>query len=459
MRNREHGVAMNETETTRQSRVPRSMELYRRALELIPGGTQLVSRRPTRYANGVSPAYAVSAKGARFLDVDGHEYIDWVSGIGAIILGYCDPVVDEAVCKQIATGTMYSINHELEIELAEELCRTIPCAEMVRYAKCGGEACAIAARIARGATGRDVLLFCGYHGWHDWYLAANLDAEANLGAHLFPGIEPIGVPRGLAGTAIPFPYGDLPSLGQALDDHKGKVAAVIMEPLRSELPPPGYLAGVRSLCDDHGVILVFDEVSCGFRLRLGGVQEFSGVTPDLAVFAKSISNGYPMGAVVGKRDVMEHASRMFISSTYWSDTIGLRAALTTIRELRRRDVPARLDRLGRTIQDRLNSAAAETGAPVRCVGIAVHPRLQFDEDDPNLQARLATLYIQEMAKRGCHGYASFYLNAAQGDSEVGQTEAAAREVFRLIRQGLEDGNVDELLECDLTQDAFRRLVR
>src|SRR5215471_15091594 len=235
-------------------RVRRSLELYRRALELIPGGTQLISRRPTRYANGVSPIYAARARGARFWDVDGNEYIDWVSGIGAVILGYCDPVVDESVREQMASGTMYSINHELEVELAEELVRTIPCAEMVRYAKCGGEACAMAVRIARGVTGRDLVLFCGYHGWHDWYLAANLAAEANLNTHLFPDIEPIGVPRALAGTVRPFPYGDLSALGQLLDDHKGQVAAVIMEPLRSDVPPPGYLEGVLKLCHQYDVV-------------------------------------------------------------------------------------------------------------------------------------------------------------------------------------------------------------
>jgi glutamate-1-semialdehyde 2,1-aminomutase len=440
-------------------RVQRSMQLYRRALELIPGGTQLVSRRPTRYANGVSPVYAARAKGARFWDVDGNEYIDWVSGIGAIILGYCDDVVDDAVREQMARGTTYSINHELEIELAEELCRTVPCAEMVRYAKCGGEACAIAVRIARGATGRDKVLFCGYHGWHDWYLAANLAAEANLNAHLFPGIEPIGVPRALAGTVLPFPYGDLAALGQLLDDHKGQVAAVIMEPLRSELPPAGYLDGVRKLCRDHGAVLIFDEVSSGFRLRVGGAQEYLGVTPDMAVFAKAISNGYPMAAVVGKRAVMEAAARMFISSTYWSDTIGLRAALTTLRELRRRDVPSHLDRLGTELRRRLNAAAEETGLAVRCGGLSVHPALQFQTEDEALKGKLTTLYIQEMAKRGCHGYASFYLNAAQGAAEVEQTVTAAREVFALMQEGIRHGTIDALLECDLTQDAFRRLVR
>lgn len=440
-------------------RVRKSMHLYQRALRLIPGGAQLVSRRPTRYANGVSPVFAARAHGARFWDVDGNEYIDWVSGIGAIILGYCDPVVDEAVRRQISMGTMYSINHELEIELAEELTRTIPCAEMVRYAKCGGEACAIAVRIARGVTGRDKVLFCGYHGWHDWYLAANLAAEANLNAHLFPGIEPIGVPRALADTALPFPFGNLAALGELLDAQKGRVAAVIMEPLRSELPPAGYLQGVKKLCNEHGAVLIFDEVSSGFRIRLGGVQEYLNITPDMAVFAKAISNGYPMAAVVGRREVMEPAGRMFISSTYWSDTIGLRAALTTIQELRRRAVPAYLDGIGRELQDRLNQAAAETGLNVRCGGLSVHPSLTFQTDDASLKNKLATLFIQEMAKRGCHGYTSFYLNAAQGPAEIQQTVAAARTVFTLLQESWTKGTLDPLLECDLQQDAFRRLVR
>jgi glutamate-1-semialdehyde 2,1-aminomutase len=435
------------------------MELYRRALELIPGATQLVSRRPTRYAQGVSPVYAVRAKGARFWDVDGNEYIDWVSGIGAIILGYADPVVDDAVREQIASGTIYSINHELEIELADELVRTVPCAEMVRYAKCGGEACAIAVRIARGVTGRDKILFCGYHGWHDWYLAANLSAEANLNTHLFPGIEPIGVPRVLAGTAIPFPYGDLAALGELLDDHRGQVAAVIMEPLRSEEPPAGYLEGVARLSREHGAVFIFDEVSSGFRLAVGGAQSYVGVTPDMAVFAKAISNGYPMAAVVGKRAVMEPSARMFISSTYWSDTIGLRAALTTLREIRKRDVPTYLQRLGSELQRKLNEAARATGLSVHCGGLNVHPSLQFQTDDSAMKPKLTTLFIQEMAKRGCHGYPSFYLNAAQGKAEIEQTVNAARESFAVIQQGLSGGRVDELLQCDLQQDAFQRLVR
>jgi glutamate-1-semialdehyde aminotransferase len=237
-----------------------------------------------------------------------------------------------------------------------------------------------------------------------------------------------------------------------------------MEPLRSEWPPEGYLATVRKLTQEHNVLLIFDEVSTGLRFSPGGVQPLLGVTPDMAVFAKSISNGYPMGAVVGRRDVMEPAARMFISSTYWSDAIGLRAALTTLREVRRRHVPTYLKELGNSLQQRLNRVAEETGAPVRCIGIPYHPQLVFDVEAPlgvcsELHRRLATLYIQEMAKRGCHGYASFYLNAAQGEAELDQTTQAARETFSLIAQGLARGNIDDLLECEVHEDVFRRLVR
>ena len=441
------------------ARVRRSMELYARAEELIPGGTQLISRRPTRFAYGVSPAYAERASGARFWDVDGNEYIDWVSGIGAIILGYADPVVDEAVIEQIRRGNGFSINHELELELAELLIDTIPCAEMVRYAKGGGEACAIAVRIARGVTGRDKVFFCGYHGWHDWYLAANLADDASLNSHLFPGIEATGVPRALKDTAIPFPYGDTDALGQLIDDHRDSIAAVIMEPLRSELPPERYLEAVASMCRQSGIVLIFDEVSTGFRPSAGGIQPVTGVTPDMAVFAKSISNGYPMGAVVGRRDVMEPATRMFISSTYWSDTIGLRAALTTLQEIRRRDIPRHVHHLGTRLQTSLKQLAQECNVPISCAGVSYHPHLHFDVDDPELQTSLATLYIQEMAKRGCHGYPAFYLNAAQGGGEVEQTLRAARETFLILADGLERNAVGELLECENREDAFRRLVR
>ena len=440
------------------SRITKSWAMYHRALELIPGGTQLISRRPTRFAFGVSPIFATRGKGARIWDVDGNEYIDWVSGIGAILLGYADPVVDEAVKSQIDQGTNFSITHELELELAEELVATIPCAEMVRYTRSGGEACAVAVRIARGTTGRDKILFCGYHGWHDWYMASNLSAEPGLDEHLFSGIEPIGVPRSLKETAIPFPYNDLNTLGELLDRNRGEVAAIIMEPFRSELPPDGYLAGVQRLAREHDVILIFDEVTTGFRLATDGIQSVVGVVPDMSVFAKSISNGYAMGVVTGKQEVMSPAAQMFISSTYWGETVGLTAALTTLREVKRRNVPAIVQHIGEQLKSGLSEIASEIGLPAVCKGASIHPYLEFQIDDAETKTKLNTLYIQEMAKRGCHGYTSFYLNASQGDAEITQTLEAARETFTILADGLNENRIDDLLECVPKQEYFQRLV-
>ena len=449
---------MATTDAAAGGRVARSMEMYQRLLELIPGGTQLISRRPTRYALGVSPVVATRGKGSRIWDVDGHEYIDWVSAIGSVILGYADPVVDQAVKQQIDRGTNFSITHELELELAELLVERIPCAEMVRYARGGGDACSVAARIARGSTGRDRILFCGYHGWHDWYQAANHGSEGDLDEHLFPGIEPIGVPSALAGTAIPFAYGDLDGLGERLDRYRGEVAAVMMEPMRSELPAEGYLEGVASLCRDHDVVLIFDEVSTGFRPSDAGVQPVLGVEPDMAVFAKSISNGYAMGAVVGRRDVMAPADRMFVSSTYWGETVGLAATVATLTELRNRNTAQTLARTGAALKQRLNDVASDVGVSICCTGVDYHPHLEFSVEDPVLGNKIATLYVQEMAKRGHHGYASFYLNESQGEVEIEMVSDAAREVFALIGETIDDGRIDERLEAEDRQEFFRRLV-
>ena len=438
--------------------VTRSYEIYERAGELIPGRTQLISRRASRYANGISPVYAQSAKGSRFIDVDENEYIDWMSSVGAVILGHADDVVDRAVEEQIKRGSLYSLNSPLEIELAEELVDTIPSAEMVRYTKGGGEACAAAARIARGTTGRDKIIFCGYHGWHDWYQAANYEADPVSGEFPFAGIEPVGVPKVLAGTVIPFPYGDLDALRDLLDEHAGEVAAVMMEPLRSTLPEPGFLEGVKELAHAHGAILIFDEVSCGWRLSVGGVQEYVGVTPDMTVLAKAMSNGYPMGAVVGSREVMEPASRMFVSSSYWSDNIGLTAALTTIRELKRRDSAAFFLETGEKLRGALNGSIADAGLSGEYTGLHPALNLSLSLPDEDLRPKVNTLFIQEMARRGVHCPMGFILNMAHTDEVIRQTAEAASEAFDVIRSGLESDDMDSLLICDLKQEPFRRLV-
>ncbi|MCE7980630.1 MAG: aminotransferase class III-fold pyridoxal phosphate-dependent enzyme [Caldilinea sp. CFX5] len=439
--------------------VSRSQELYKRAGELIPGWTQLISRRADQFARGVSPIYAQRAKGSRFIDVDENEYIDWVNAVGAIILGHADDVVDGAVKEQIDRGSLYTLNSPLEVELAEELCNTLPSAEMVRYTKGGGEACAVAARIARGATGRDKILFCGYHGWHDWYQAANFGVDPESGEYPFAGIEPIGVPKALAGTVIPFSYGNPAMLEALLNEHAGEVAAIMMEPARSELPAPGYLEGVKALAHQHEAILIFDEVSCGWRQAIGGIQSVVGVTPDMTVVAKAMSNGYPMGAVVGARAVMEPAARMFISSSYWSDNIGLVAALTTIRELKRRDSETQLRIIGEKLRTAINGAIAEAGLPGKCAGLSANPYVALDLPAGVDSRKVSTLFIQEMARRGVHTYMSFKATLAHSDNDIAQTGAAATAAFKVIKQGLDQGNLDSLLVADVKKEPFRRLVR
>ncbi len=444
--------------TTTKSRVQASLDLYERAEELIPGKTQLISRRASSFAHPVSPIYADHAKGSRFVDVDGNEYIDWVNAVTAIILGHADDVVDGAVREQIDKGSLFTLNSPLEIELAELLIDTIPSAEMVRYTKGGGESCAVAVRIARGTTGKDKILFSGYHGWHDWYQSANYLVDPESGEFPFAGIEPTGVPKALAGTAIPFIYEDIDNLRQLFEENKGEVAAVMMEPMRSERPKDGYLEAVKELCHANDALLIFDEVSSGWRISLGSAQEWLGITPDMSVFAKAMSNGYPMGCVVGSREAMEPADRMFISSSYWSDNIGLAASVTTINELKRRNSTEFFKEIGDKMAAALQDAVDSVGISARVTGIHTAPTLAFDVPDPAMKKPIDTLFIQEMGKRGVFAPTSFKATMAHTDEDIAITAEAAADSMRVIMRALE-GELDTLLEAEIGREPFRRIVR
>ena len=439
------------------SGVEKSLELYERAEQLIPGRTQLISRRASQFAHGISPIYAERAKGSRFVDVDGNEFIDWVNAVTAVILGHADEVVDGAVKEQIDRGSIYTVNSALEIELAEILIDTIPSAEMVRYTKGGGEACAVAARIARGTTDRDKILICGYHGWHDWYQAANFQADPETGEFPFAGIEPTGVPRGLDGTVIPFTYGDPEMVESLLQEHMGEVAAIMMEPARNKLPPPGYLEQIQELARRYGALLIFDEVSCGWRFRIGGIQSEVGVTPDMTVVAKAISNGYAMGAVVGSREAMEPAGRMFVSSSYWSDNVGLAASVATITELKRRDSERRFRELGAALRTRLETSISEAGIAAEVVGLETAPVLSIEAPESDAK-KVATLFCQEMARHGLHCTLSFQATLAHTQEDIDITGGAATEVLGIVKGGLDSGDLDSLIDCDTSGEPFRRLV-
>ncbi len=435
------------------NKVVKSLELFKKAEALIAGQTQLLSRHPSMHAFGVSPIYANRAEGCRFWDVDGNDYIDMTGGTGVVYLGYCHPVVDAAAIAQIKKGVAYPVNSPLEIELAELLKEAIPCAEMVRYAKGGGDADAVAVRIARAYTGRDKVLFCGYHGWHDWYIAANLTQADSLNSHLRPGIPSAGVPASLAGTAIPFAYNDLPDLQRKLEENRGQVACVIMEAARYLQPKPGFLENVRKLACAHGAVLIFDEVVTGFRYSRGGAQEYFGVMPDMATYGKAIGNGYPIAAIAGRSEVMQAVSTSFISSSYWSEPASMAAAIAIQTIIRNGDVIRHIWQMGERFQEGLLKLGKDSGLPLYVEGLppVFHFGLKLERPGAYM-----TLMTQEMAKRGVHMIGGVYILAAHQPTDIDAVLAALREVAAVLRKAVERGSVEGLLEVPEARPIFRR---
>lgn len=434
----------------------RGQALYRKARTLIPGGTQLLSKRPEMFLPKQWPAYYSRAKGVDVWDLDGKKYIDMAyNGIGACILGACDPDVDAAVTSAVQAGSMSTLNAPEEVELAELLCELHPWAQMARYARCGGEAMAIAVRIARAATGRDRVAFCGYHGWNDWYLAANLSEEKALDGHLLSGLQPAGVPRGLIGTALPFRYNRIAELEAIVAGHGKELAAIVMEPIRDRDPDPGFLERVRELATTTGAVLIFDEITAGFRLNTGGAHLLCGVNPDVAIFAKAISNGYPMAAIIGRREIMEAAQTTFISSTYWTERIGPAAAIATIRKHRRCNVAEHLVRVGSAVRDGWETAAREAGLELDVGGI--RPLGHFSFRGEQKQAA-KTLFVQLMLARGFLASTAFYATYAHHDEHVKDYVVAVEEVFGEIASALSSGTLLHKLKGPVAHTGFQRLT-
>ncbi|MGA9204174.1 aminotransferase class III-fold pyridoxal phosphate-dependent enzyme [Methanoregula sp.] len=431
-------------------------ELWRKAKKIIPGGNQLLSKRSEQFLPEYWPSYYRKAQGVDVWDLDNNHYIDMsIMGIGACPLGYADPDVNAAVKSRIDNGSMCTFNSPEEIDLAEKLIQLHPWAEMVRYARCGGEAMAIAVRIARAHTKRDVVAFCGYHGWHDWYLAANLADDRNLDGHLLPGLAPAGVPRGLAGTALPFQYNHTEELEAITGRHPGKLAAIILEPVRDHEPDPGFLAGVRKIADENDAVLIADEVSSGFRLRTGGAHLLHGMKPDIAVFAKAMSNGFPMAAIIGRENVMQAAQDTFISSTYWTEGVGPVAALATIAKYERCTVPDHLVRTGNAIQKGWIRAADETGLEITVGGIPPLSHFSFTGE----QALAAqTIYTQMMLEKGILAGKSFYASYAHRDEHVEKYLDATTEVFEQIAKSMSTHTLESLLKGPAAKPGFHRLT-
>jgi glutamate-1-semialdehyde 2,1-aminomutase len=434
----------------------RGQELYRRAKRLMPGGTQLVSKRAELYLPDQWPAYYARARGVEVTDLDGKTYVDMsMMGIGACVLGYADPDVDGAVKTAIDAGSACTLNAPEEVELAELLCELHPWAEMVRYARSGGEAMMMAVRIARAATRRDIVAFSGYHGWTDWYLAANLADETALDGQLMPGLDPAGVPRGLKGTSLPFHYNRLDQLKAIVDAHRGEVGAIVMEPLRSEPPAPGFLEGIRDLATEIGAVLIFDEVTTGFRMTDGGIHKILGVNPDIAVFAKAMANGYPMAAVIGTAAAMEAAQSTFISSTNWTERVGTVAALATIRKCRRERVAAHLVRIGELTMAGWTSAAEEAGLDLHVEGLPSLAHFAFRASD---ELTLTTLFTQEMLGRGYLAYSQFKPSFAHQPAHVEGYLGAVRSAFSTIAAAVKAGDAAARLHGPVARRGFYRLT-
>ncbi len=430
--------------------------LYQHAKTLIPGGTQLLSKRPEQFLPDGWPTYYSKASGIDVTDLDGNVYTDMsIMAVGACVLGYADPDVDAAVQAAIEGGSQCTLNAPEEVELAEVLCELHPWASMVRYARGGGEAMSMAVRIARAHTGRDRIAFCGYHGWTDWYLAANLGLGDALDGQLMSGLEPAGVPDGLAGTALPFHYNHIEELRAIVDSNQGQLAAIVMEPQRSQPPADGFLEEVRELASGTGAVLVFDEVSSGFRMTAGGIHLLLGVEPDIAVFAKAMANGYAMAAVIGRERVMQAAQSTFISSTNWTERIGPAAALATIEKYRRCNVAEHIKSIGAMATGGWERAAANVGLDLSVSGLpsACHFQLHYED-----ALAMNTLFTQLMLAEGYLAWhllnPSFAHRAQDVDAYLVKAEAA----LAVVKEASDSGDVRKRLVGPACRPGFYRLT-
>ena len=429
-------------------------KLWRRAKKVIPGGNMLLSKRAEQYLQKGWPSYFSRAKGCRVWDLDGNEYIDaGLFGIGTNILGFGHPKVDEAVMQVIQTGNMSTFNCPEEVYLAEKLVEMHPWAGMVRLTRSGGEACAVAVRIARAYTGKSTVAFCGYHGWHDWYMSANLAEDAALDGHLLPGLNPAGVPRGLAGSAKPFAYNDREALFKILEE--GDVGVIFMEVRRGSEPAPGFLEGVRALATQYGAVLIFDECTSGFRKTFGGLHLAYGVEPDIATFGKTLGNGYAINAIVGRTEVMQAAQDTFISSTFWTERIGPSAALSTLAVMEEEDAPARINQIGLKVKDLWESIGHEVGLNIITAGVPSIGTYSIEGFDPIVTK---TYVIQEMLKRGFIAGNALYASIEHTHDILDQYRGNMLEVFRIISASNGTEDLMTRLDGGPAQSGFKRLA-
>lgn len=423
----------------------KSEEYWRRAEQIIPAGTQTMSKGPTQFVDGVAPKYIRRGKGCHVWDVDGNEYIDYGMGLRPLVLGYSYPAVDEAITEQLKEGITFTLMHPLEVELSELLIKIIPCAEMVRFGKNGSDVTSAAIRLARAYTGRDKILCCGYHGWQDWYAATT---ERNR-----------GIPKAVRKLSFSFPYNDTESLERLFAENKGQVAAVIMEPVGVEPPVDNFLERVKKLANENSAVLIFDEIITGFRFALGGAQEYFGVIPDLATFGKGMANGMPLSALVGRREIMKELESVFFSLTFGGEVLSLAASVATIKEIKERNVIEHLWKQGRKLQDGYNQLAREMALEnhTRCIGYAPSTLVTFREAQGKDSLALKSLFQQEAIKRGVlfTGYHS--MSYAHSDDDIDKTLEVYGDAMRILKKAVTEKDITKYLEGKPVQPVFRSM--
>ena len=428
-------------------------KLWKRAKQIIPGGNMLLSKRAEMFLPDQWPAYFSKAKGCKVWDLDGNEYIDMsIMGIGTNILGYGHSEVDDAVRTTIEAGNMSTFNCPEEVYLAEKLIELHPWADMVRLARSGGEANAIAIRIARAASGKDKVAICGYHGWHDWYLSANLGDDKSLDGHLLPGLEPNGVPKSLRGTVFPFNYNNFTELDALVNTHD--IGVIKMEVVRNAGPENNFLQKVRQLATDRGIVLIFDECTSGFRETFGGLHKKYGVEPDMAMFGKALGNGYAITATIGRREIMEAAQTTFISSTFWTERIGPSAALKTLEVMERVKSWETITNTGLNIRQGWQQLADKYGLKIDHWGL---PSLTgFSFKSPKVVA-YKTLITQEMMDKGYLAGNCVYVCTDHTPEVVKGFIEALDPIFGLIKECEEGRDEMSLLNGPICHGGFKRL--
>jgi len=421
--------------------ITKSDEIYNRAVGLIPSVTQTLAKGPGQWVKGVAPKYLAKGKGSHVWDVDGNEYIDFMMGVGPLSLGYAYPIVGEAIKKQLEDGITFSMMHPLEVEIAEMIRDVIPNAEEVRYSKTGADATSAAVRLSRAYTGKNKILCCGYHGWHDWYVAVT--ARKN------------GIPEAVQAISYTFNYNDINTVKDAIDND---VAAVILEPVVFEEPKNNFLHQLAELCKEKNVVLVFDEMWTGFRMALGGAQEYFGITPDLATYSKAVANGMPISILTGKKEIMDLANEdIFFYTTFGGEALSLAAVKATINELREKNVPKFLSDQGKKLKDGYNELAKKLEMDyTKAIGYNWRSLATFDAKagDPLVQK---SLMQQEMIKRGVLWQGFHNMCFSHSDADVDYTLQALEESLSILKKAVDENKLKETLRGEPVQPVFRKV--